>query len=212
MPGQENCPLCRTPSRSPECGCGSGITKEAGQLGMEARPNDFQMNHANSGSLSSGSFCLQNIRSTPNLYELETRSGTSSNRCVEPVMDENERLCLSSFCIDRQVPIQDSKRGNQRDYTHCTSMANSTMVCSSPINVVPETNPSAKHPSILTNHNKESHPLIHQLNLAAWSIPGIIRLFQAKQQLLSYLPDGKPQKCILLLLVKMGTAVYLGWI
>ena len=49
----------------------------------------------------------------------------------------------------------------------------------------------------LINHNNSSHPLIHQLNLAAWPIsgtPSIIKAFQAKQQPLSYLPGGNPQK------------------
>ena len=49
--------------------------KEMGQLRMEARSDDFSMNHANSGPLSGGSFCLQNIGSTSNVHELETRSG-----------------------------------------------------------------------------------------------------------------------------------------
>ena len=54
-----------------------------------------------------------------------------------------------------------------------------------------------KLPSLLTNHNNESHPLMHQLNLAAWpisGIPSIIKEFQAKQQPLSYLPGENPLK------------------
>ena len=139
--GQENSPVCRTPPRR---GCRSGITKETGQLRMEARPDNFSTNHANSGPLSGGSFCLQNISSTSNIHELETRSRSSSDRRVEAVLDEHKWLCLSSFCIDRQVPIQDSERESQRVNTHCTSMANSAMVCSSPVNVVSETTPPAE--------------------------------------------------------------------
>ena len=54
-----------------------------------------------------------------------------------------------------------------------------------------------KLPSLLLTNNNESHPLIHQLNLAAWPISEIaliIKEFQAKQQLLSYLPGEKPLK------------------
>ena len=119
---QENSPVCRTPSRRPECGCRSGITKEMGQLRMEARPDDFSTNHANSGPLSGGSLCLQNISSTSNIHELKTRSRSCIDRRVESVLDEYERLCLSSFCINRQVPIQDSE--SQKVSSHCTSMAN----------------------------------------------------------------------------------------
>ena len=128
----------------PECGCRSGITKEMGQLRMEVTSDDFSTNHANSGPLSGESFCLQNIGSTSKIRELETRYRSSSDRRFESVLDEHERLCLSSFCIDRQVPIQDSERESQRVNTHGTSMANSAMVCSSPVNVVSETTPPAE--------------------------------------------------------------------
>ena len=139
--GQENFPVSRTPSRHPECGCRPGITKETGQLRMEAGPIDISTNHANSRSLSGGSLCFQNISSTSKIYELETRPRSNSNRCSESALDKHRRVCLSSVLTDRQVPFQDSEGGNQRDDTHCTSMANSAMVCSSSINAVSETTP-----------------------------------------------------------------------
>ena len=62
----------------------------------------------------------------------------------EATLDEHERLCLFSVCVDRQMPIQDTEGGSQRDNTHCTSMANSAMVFSPPINVVSETTPPSE--------------------------------------------------------------------
>ena len=141
---QENIPVSRTSSRSPECRCGSRITQEAGQLRMEAGSFNISTNHANSGPLPSGSFCLQNISSTSQIYELEAGSGGNCNRCPEPTLDEHERLCLSPVCVDRQMPIQDTEGGSQGDNTHCTSMANSAMVLSPPINVVSETTPPSE--------------------------------------------------------------------
>ena len=143
-PAQENIPVSRTSSRSPECRCGSRITQEAGQLRMEAGSFNISTNHANSGPLPSGSFCLQNISSTSQIYELEAGSGGNCNRCLEPTLDEHERLCLSPVCVDRQMPIQDTEGGSQRNNTHCTSMANSAMVLSPPINVVSETTPPSE--------------------------------------------------------------------
>ena len=54
-----------------------------------------------------------------------------------------------------------------------------------------------KLPSLLLNNYNESHPLIHQLNLAVWpisGIPSIVKEFQAKQQPLSCLPGERPPK------------------
>ena len=207
-----NSPVCRTPPRRPEYGCRSGITKETGQLRMEARPDDFSTNHASSGPLSGGSFCLQNIGSTSNVHELITKSRTSSDRCVESVLDEHERLCLSSFCIDRQVRIQDSERLKELILiaplwpTQPWFAVLLSKLFQRPLLLL-------KLPSLLMNHNNKSHPLIHQLNLAVWpisGIPSVIKEFQAKQQPLSYLPGEKPQK--FLLLAKMGTMVCLIWI
>ena len=205
---QENSPVCRTPPRCPECGCRSGIMKETGQLRMEARPDDFSMNHANSGPLSGGSFCLQNIGSTSNVHELETRSRSSSDRHIKSVLDEHERLCLSSFCIDGQVPIQDSERESQRVNiliepvwpTQPWFAVLLSVLFQGPL-LLP------KLPSLRMNHDNESHPLTHQLNLAMWpisGIPSVIKEFQAKQQPLSYLPGKKPQKMYILLVGEDG--------
>ena len=152
--GQENFPVSQTSSRYPECGCRSGITEKTGQFRMEARPINISTSHANSGSLSSGSICFQDISSTAKVYELETRPRSNGNRCIESTLDKHEKLCFSPICIDRQVSIQDTERGSQRDDTHCTSMANSAMVCTSPINVVPETTPSTET-TISTNKSQQ---------------------------------------------------------
>ena len=116
-----------------------------GQLRMEARPNDFSTNHANSGPLSGGSFCLQNINSTSNIHELENRSRSSNDRHVESVLDEHERLSFPPFAlIGRCLSKIQRERVKELINTHCTSMANSAMVCSSPVSVVSETTPPAE--------------------------------------------------------------------
>ena len=65
--GQENFPVSQTSSRYPKCGCRSGIMEKTGQFRMEAGPINNSTNHANSGSLSSVSFCFQDISSTSSI-------------------------------------------------------------------------------------------------------------------------------------------------
>ena len=81
---------------------------------------------------------------TSKIHELEARPRSNSNRCLESALDEHERLCFSPFRVDRQMPIQDSEGGSQGDNTHCTSMANAAMVCSSPVDAISETTSSSE--------------------------------------------------------------------
>ena len=193
---EEDIPVSRTHSGHPERGCRSGITKERRQLRMEARSSNFSTGNADSGSLSGGSFCLQNISSTSSVHELETRSGINSNRCLEPVLDRHKGLCLPSLFTDRQVPFQSTERVKELILiapvwpTQPWFAVLLSMLFQRPL-LLP------KQSSLLTNHNDESHPLAHQLSLATWPIsgvPSIIKEFQAKQQPLFCLHGERPQR------------------
>ena len=128
----------------PECGCRSGITKERGQLRMEVKPRGFSTDNADSGPLSGGSVCIQNICTTSNVYELETRPRIDSDRCSESILDKHKGVCLSPFLIDRQVSLQSSEGEIQGTDSHCTSVADLAMVCSSLIDAIPKTAAPAK--------------------------------------------------------------------
>ena len=157
-PGEENYPHSQASPRRPERRRGSGVKEGTGQLGVETRSSNFSSNYADSGSLSGGPVCLQNISSASEVHELEARSRSHSNRCTEPALEGYQRLCFSPVCIDRQVPVQDSEGASQRVDTHCSSVANPTVVGSYPVNVVSETNPSTKStiPSVEQQQQKPS--------------------------------------------------------
>ena len=116
----------------------------------------------------------------------------------QPCMGGHQRLCISPVCIDRQVPVQGSGGASQRVDTYCSSVANPTVVGSSPVNVVSETNPSTKStiPPVEQQQQKPSTDTSvessHVANIR--NSLGYQRVSKTKQQPLSYLPGEKPRK------------------
>jgi len=79
---------------------------------LEAKKEGFLTDSENLGNSRNRPICFQNSPSTRNLFQLETRPGLSSNRCINSDLGPNSRICISPILSDREVPGESTKVSN----------------------------------------------------------------------------------------------------
>ena len=79
------------------------------------------------GSIYSGSVCGMPLNSATSLIQLETRSGSTSNRRLIPGLETPERLYTSTVVSDRMGPSE-SPFSRSDTNSHSASMAKPTLV------------------------------------------------------------------------------------
>ena len=173
-PGKEDSAISRASTWQVKPGCRSGIQEAGQQFRMEIETGGVQAVDGTNGPMPDGPICVTSHSTAEDIHELEARSRSSSNRCAISIMESNQRQCLPTILLNREMPEQSTSGTGARASAECTSVADPALV---PVLVsmsirVPIQIPAAM--DLLTNHRGEQHPLIRQgsLNLAAWLVSG----------------------------------------
>jgi len=95
---------CRTPTRERQYNSRSGITINKGLLRLDAEP---PVDTTANGSTTDRSICTLTHEATAEFLQLETRSGSDCDRCVQPRLGSNEGICQPSMVLDSMMPKSD---------------------------------------------------------------------------------------------------------
>ena len=143
---QEHNDPSRAPSRQAEHNGRPRVSIERRQLGVDSRSSSVSSDHGSSWSMSNRPICIEVISTIPEIHELETRPRFNCYGCIEPTLDGDQRVCLPTVFPDWEVPLQGQEGESVRADSSGSCLANTTMVCSPAIDVVPKTNHSSEVP------------------------------------------------------------------
>ena len=120
------------PSRTPQHSSGYRVQDDKGQMGLAITPQNLPEDQSEMGSICSGPVCIQTHTPTASIFQLETRSSGSSDRCLPSSVAITDKLCKPSLGSNIESPI-----GNQpptsRSCDCSSSLEESVLVSSSAI-------------------------------------------------------------------------------
>ena len=120
-------------------------------------PSSVSSDHGSSRSMSNRPICIEVISTTPEIHELETRPRFNCYGCIEPTLDQ--RVCLPTVFPDWEVPLQGQEGESVRADSSGSCLANSTMVCSPAIDIIPKTNHSSEVPIPVEESPQRTSPI-----------------------------------------------------
>ena len=147
VPGKEDISGRISPPRNPEHNGRQPFQICGGQTRLDSAQNSVQEAELIVGTHSSGSLCNENIQTTSQIFQLETRPSCRSNRRLCSTLDRLQGLCQPPLVLDREVypAHQETESVNHSDNS---SLAISTMVCCTSLSVSrsTENSPSLEEP------------------------------------------------------------------
>ena len=91
--------ISRTPPRMPECHSRFRVEEQEGPLRMGIKTRDLPEDSGDQGELPDRSVCFPPVGQTPNILQLETRSGCNGYRRPCSRLEQHNRVCFSPFCL-----------------------------------------------------------------------------------------------------------------
>ena len=131
--GQEDPIEGGAPAGLTERHCRRGIPNNERPLGLETEPINFQSDQQLPGATRNRSVCLQNVDTTASLLQLATRSPSTGDRCLSPIL-EGASLCQPSMGPDSTSVIRGTESEGQHRYSD-TSLENTGVVSNPPISL-----------------------------------------------------------------------------
>ena len=120
------------PSWTPQHSSGYRVQDDKGQMGLAITPQNLPEDQSEMGSICSGPVCIQTHTPTASIFQLETRSSGSSDRCLPSSVAITDEVCKPSLGSNIESPI-----GNQpptsRSCDCSSSLEESVLVSSSAI-------------------------------------------------------------------------------
>ena len=118
-----------TPSRSTQHGSGRRVKIHEGSVQLDAQSSNFRPNTNEDGSIGSGSFCLTIDEATFTLLQLETGSGSGSNRRLPAGLGGVLRVCQPTLVLDSSM-LDQGKISSGTDRSNNSIVENPIMVSS----------------------------------------------------------------------------------
>ena len=113
----EGClPGGRTPTREGQHNSGPRVAIIKGPLRLDAEPPGLPADTSADGSATDRPVCISINEATAEFLQLEARSASDCNRCVQSGLGADERVCQSSVVLDSTLPESDkSTKGKGSD-------------------------------------------------------------------------------------------------
>ena len=143
-----------------KCRTSTGHMEHAGRPGikvlprfqrLENRPNHFSGSNENSAAMPDRLICESSEHSTPNIFQLETRSPEPGLRCFSPELGPGEELRFLTLLPNNENISEDSGGRRRTCFDH-SSLANTGLVPCTPGDVSGSTNP----PSSISQPSQQS--------------------------------------------------------
>ena len=97
----------RTPTRERQHNSRSGIAINEGSLRLDAEPLGLPANTSANGSTTNRPICIPINQATAKFLQLETRSGSNRNGCIQPGLGSDKGIRKSPMVLDSTLPESD---------------------------------------------------------------------------------------------------------